>query len=259
MVDVATGSERASVWSFTATAYSAGCTDGLPGLDQSTCCGGALMTGIRPALSVVAGAIAATVLMTSCTSGGGKPARTSEPAPSTTSSASSTSSQQTPSDSTSQSTSASTTPDSPGQPSVPGDIPADARPAAQVYIAYHQWVVAAAMHPKDPNVHALNGLATGSAYSAALNNLNATVIWRGSAPQSRVRLVSVQAAGAVVNLRDCTKPGTLRPYYVATGKPVPLQSNPVPPPYLTTAQVVRLHGRWLVARVSTDRTATCSA
>jgi hypothetical protein len=128
----------------------------------------------------------------------------------------------------------------------------------QAYLAYQQWVVAAAMHPKGPNTRALSALATGTAYSAALNNLNPTLVWRGSPDEPRVRVVSVQAGGTVVNLGDCAKPGTLRPYYVATGKRVPLQSNPAAPPYLTTAQVVHLHARWLVGRISTDRSTTCS-
>jgi hypothetical protein len=254
MREVATGSERASVWLFAATAQSAACTGGLRVLDHSTSGEGVPMTGIRP-LSVVAGAIATTVLVTSCTGGGGKPVRTSEPLPTSSSSSSSPSS--TSSDSTSRPTSASTAPDSPSEPGIPSDVPADARPGVQAYLAYQRWVVAAAMHPKAPNTHALGGLATGAAYSAALNNLNSTLVWRGSPDEPRVRAVSMQAGGTVVNLHDCAKPGTLRPYYVATGKAVPLQSNPVAPPYLTTAQVVRLHGRWLVSRATTDRSATC--
>lgn len=130
--------------------------------------------------------------------------------------------------------------------------------AVQVYLAYNTWVTHAAMNPTDPNVAALANLASGAAYSDALKNLNSSLVWKGIPATPRVRVTSVQFSATVVNLTDCAVPGSLLPYYVATGKAVPLQANPVPPPYLTTAQVVNVKGHWSVTQADTDRGHTCT-
>lgn len=130
--------------------------------------------------------------------------------------------------------------------------------ATQTYLAYNAWVAHAAMNPADPNLKALAGLASGSAYSDALKNLNTSIIWKGKPASPRVRVTSVQSGGAVVDLVDCALPGTLLPYYVSTGKPVPQQKNPVPPPYATSVQVVKLKDHWSVTQASTNRSKTCS-
>jgi uncharacterized lipoprotein YbaY len=135
---------------------------------------------------------------------------------------------------------------------------AGAAAAVQAYLAYSAWVTRAAMNPADPNVPALAGLASGAAYSDALQNLNSSVVWKGPPATPRVSVVSVQFADTLVNLTDCTGPGTLLPYYVATGKPVPLQADSVPPPYPTTVQVVLVKGAWSVFQANTDRTRTCT-
>ncbi|MBN9620906.1 MAG: hypothetical protein J0H43_14430 [Actinobacteria bacterium] len=127
----------------------------------------------------------------------------------------------------------------------------------QAYLAYNAWVNHAAMNPKDPNVAELAHLASGAAYSDALKNLNSSIIWKGAPPTPRVTVDSVQFTGTVVNLTDCAAPGTLLPYYVATGRAVPLQKNPVAPPYPTTVQVVMVQGRWSVTNADTDRNHSC--
>lgn len=129
----------------------------------------------------------------------------------------------------------------------------------QTYLAYNAWVNHAAMNPKAPNVAGLARLASGAAYSDALKNLNSSIIWKGTPAAPRVTVVSVQFTGTVVNLSDCAAPGTLLPYYVATGERVPLQNNPVAPPYPTTAQVVMVKGRWSVTQADTDRNHSCRA
>lgn len=134
-----------------------------------------------------------------------------------------------------------------------------AQSAVQTYLAYNTWVNHAAMNPTDPNVAGLANLASSAAYSDALKNLNSAIVWKGTPATPRVRVISVQFSDTVVNLTDCAAPGTLLPYYVATGKPVPLQTNSVPPPYATTAQVVRVKDHWSVSTASTDRGHTCSA
>jgi hypothetical protein len=130
--------------------------------------------------------------------------------------------------------------------------------AVQAYLAYEAWVTHAAMDPQSPNVPALAGLASGAAYSDALQNLNSSVVWKGTPATPRVSVVSVQFSDTVVNLSDCAGPGTLLPYYVATGKPVPLQADSVPPPYPTAVQVVVVKGAWSVTQANTDRTRTCT-
>lgn len=134
----------------------------------------------------------------------------------------------------------------------------DGGSATQTYLAYNAWVTHALMYPNDPNVKALAGLASGSAYSEALKNLNSSVVWKGTPATPRVRVISVQYSGTVVKLVDCASPGTLLPYYVSSGKPVPLQKNPVPPPYATSVQVVKLKGHWSVTEANTDGDHTCS-
>ena len=129
----------------------------------------------------------------------------------------------------------------------------------QAYLAYNTWVTHAAMNPKDPNVAELANLASGAAYSDALKNLNSSIVWKGKPATPRVRVTSVQFSDTVVSLTDCAAPGSLLPYYVATGKAVPLQANPVPPPYATTVQVVNVKGHWSVTKADTDRGHTCTA
>lgn len=129
----------------------------------------------------------------------------------------------------------------------------------QAYLAYNTWVTHAAMNPKDPNVEELANLASGAAYSDALKNLNSSIVWKGVPATPRVRVTSVQFSDTVVSLTDCAAPGSLLPYYVATGKAVPLQANSVPPPYATTVQVVNVKGHWSVTKADTDRGHTCTA
>jgi hypothetical protein len=131
--------------------------------------------------------------------------------------------------------------------------------AVQAYLAYNTWVNHAAMNPDDPNVAELAHLASGAAYSDSLKNLNSSIVWRGVPATPRVHVTSVQFSNTVVNLTDCAAPGSLLPYYVATGKAVPLQSNSVPPPYPTSVQVVNVKGHWSVAKADTDRSRTCTS
>jgi hypothetical protein len=114
------------------------------------------------------------------------------------------------------------------------------------------------MRPSRTDLDALRKIATGDAYRAATENLNPAIVWRGTPSTPRAKVAKLEFDGSVATVQDCPSQGTLRPYYVETGKPVPVQSNTVPPPYGVTARVTRTSTSWLVTNVTTDTSKTCA-
>lgn len=92
----------------------------------------------------------------------------------------------------------------------------------------------------------------------------AGVIYKGTPPTARIKVTSDQSSASVpqVVLVNCPLQSQSDPflaYYAASGKPVPVPTTAVKPPYAQTAKVFKVNGQWVVTQFSTDATKTCTS
>jgi len=126
----------------------------------------------------------------------------------------------------------------------PGRLPAEAEPGAADFRNYSF----------DP----MRGQYTAFVLGLASDK----VAFKGAPPTPRITVSTVDMAATphpTVVLSNCPTPApTWKAYSLATGAEVPTTTSSVAPPYRLSVEVIEYQGRWGVAKVTADNSATCT-
>jgi hypothetical protein len=139
-----------------------------------------------------------------------------------------------------------------------------AQAAVDAYIAFYNISNEIDANPAHADVAKMNQYLTGKALTlfdgVVTSQRTSGTAYRGIPPQPRVTVGTIFSPTFVV-LSSCPAQSRANPFvqiYVDTGKPVPVSSPAIAPPYKITISMQKINGAWKVADLLVDTSKTCT-